>query len=102
MWHKLEPKDFERLLRSSGAYQAVAAQGAIEIINSLFTKELHLNAQDAQAVQVIQKVAIIETDAAVASAEIRLQETFLLDELRKKGIELTGFRFRTRREKGTR
>lgn len=99
MWHKLEPKDFERLLRSSGAYQAVAAQGAIEIINQLFLRELKLSPQDAQAVQVIQKMALIETDVAAASAEIRLQETFLLDELRKKGIELTGFRFRPRRER---
>lgn len=99
MWHKLEPKDFERLLRSSGAYQAVAAQGAIDIINALFVKELHLGPSDAQAVQVVQKVAIIETSEAAASAEIRLQETFLLDELRKKGIELTGFRFRPKRER---
>lgn len=94
MWHKLEPQDFERLLRSSGAYQAVAAQTATEHMNRLFQAELNLAAEDAQAVQVIDKVAVVETDSSAASAEIRLQETFLIGELEKRGIQIVGFRFR--------
>lgn len=100
MWHKLEPKDFERLLRSSGAYQAVAAQAAIEHINRLIQVELKLEAEEARAVQVVDKLAIIETDTSAASAEIRLQETFLIDELAKKGIQILGFRFRPTRQNG--
>lgn len=99
MWHKLEPKDFERMLRTSGAYQAVTAQTAIEHITALLERELRLTTEDAQAVQVVEKIVIMETDSSSASAEIRLQETFLVDQLRKKGIEITGFRFRGRRQR---
>lgn len=100
MWHKLEPKDFERLLRTSGAYQAVTAQAAIEHINRLFETQLHLSAEDAQAVQVVEKIVLVETDVSAASAEIRLQETFLVDELAKKGIQVMGFRFRSKQRRG--
>lgn len=99
MWHKLEPKDFERLLRTSGAYQAVAAQAAIEHINRLLETQLHLSEEDAQAVQVVEKIVLVETDVSAASAEIRLQETFLVDELAKKGIQVMGFRFRSKQRR---
>lgn len=96
MWHKLQPKDFERLLRSSGAYQAVAAQATIEHINRLLVTQLNLSVEDAQAVQVVDKMVLVETDVSAASAEIRLQETFLIDELAKKGVQVMGFRFRAK------
>lgn len=100
MWRKLEPRDFEKLLRSSGSFQAVAAQVVVEQMNQLMLNLLHIDENDARAVQVIDKIVIIETDQSPVSAEIRLHETLLLDNLRAKGVEVTGFRFRARR--GTR